>query len=183
VWVRYRGTSACRRLTATDRHELGTRVTGCVVQGFGAPADNDKVHDRGWTVLRILVLASSIATLVAVLMLPWRWVVVGDPFGLGSHLYQMNTPVLFTVLLLLPLVSMISTRELAAKDWASVTLFVCGIGVTFCSLVVHLSDRALLGSAPHTEVGYALAFLCGLVTAVAGCVAIALRFRLAKERG
>ena len=48
-----------------------------------------------------VVTVSSVLDLIAVLVLPWRWLGIGNPFHLGSHLYQMHLPLLMTALIAL----------------------------------------------------------------------------------
>ena len=124
------------------------------------PSDQCRMA-RGWKAIRIVVTVSSVLDLIAVLVLPWRWLGIGNPFHLGSHLYQMHLPLLMTALIALAVATFIGGQTLRRGIWPTAVLLISGVGTTLLSLVVASSSAYYAAAVnipvEHLPLGYGLA--------------------------
>jgi hypothetical protein len=139
------------------------------------------VRRTRWSLTRVIVDLASVLDLVAILFLPWRNVGDGNPFHIGSRLYQMGLPVQLTGLIVMAAIAVVAVHVPGPAVKSSATLVISGLGTMFLCLLVVSSSAAQVvptsGATSLREVGYVMAFACGLLTLAIGLLEMVLVYR------
>jgi len=116
-----------------------------------------------------LSFLSSLA-IVAVAFLPWRDGGVGNPFHLGTHLYQMGLPALTAGLVVFALATPILGLLLDRGDWPACLIAASGIGIVILVLLVQhtAATSVFVASSLHIHTGNALAIVAGALITFVG---------------
>lgn len=124
----------------------------------------------GWRAIQAVLICASLLLLISVLALPWRSVGIGNPFNLGTKLYQMGLPLLTAALIVIAVGAVLLALVMKPGDRSSIIFIILGAGVILLGLVAQHSGAAgvVIASRNSSHVGLIVAVLAGLLLLGAG---------------
>ena len=128
--------------------------------------------------IQITVASSALLVVMAVLVLPWRHVLVLPDSALiggrsihfhpiGAHLYQMDLPLFLVALLALAVIAAVTSLVIDRGRWPSWVILGSGCGIVGLTLFVQQSPatQVWIGSS-QIQPGNVVALLAGLAIAI-----------------